>query len=190
MDWTALLTGLAGGAIGVLLTWVAAFWVRMSRIGREIEANDRALGVIDDHLETWVCDDTVRLRRELGEISERMNPQNLFWSGTHAKHLALAKEAALHAYRDQERTARSQEAEISAREGRLHGLVRLWRFEPIGLQAPDRVRPILNAWAAPVTRHIARDVPTGDKPFEINDPRRHNVETTLADLAADPYSLT
>jgi hypothetical protein len=87
---------------------------------------------------------------------------------------------------DQERTARSQEAEIGAREGRLHSLVRAWTARPFGLTAPNRVRPILDAWAAPVTRHLS----AGDPPRAIDDPRKRTVGTTLADLGSDPKALT
>jgi hypothetical protein len=39
---------------------VVAHAGRVALIKREVEANDRALGVLDDHLRTWVEGDTVR----------------------------------------------------------------------------------------------------------------------------------
>jgi hypothetical protein len=183
---TTWLVALVGGAVGSVATWAITYARRIASVKREIAANDRALRVLDDHLETWVADDTVRLRRELHEISEALNKRNLLWSGEHGFQIALAKEKALQSYRDQERTARSQEAEIGAREGRLHSLVRAWAGRSFGLTAPDRVRPILAAWAAPVTRHLS----AGDPPREIDDPRKRSVKTTLADLGGDPKSLT
>jgi hypothetical protein len=144
---TTWLVALVGGAVGSVVTWLIAYAGRVSAVKREVAANDRALRVLDDHLETWVGDDTVRLQRQLHEISEELNKRNLLWSGEHGFQIALAKEKALQSYRDQERTARSQEAEIGAREGRLHSLVRAWTSQPFGLTAPDRVRPILDAWA-------------------------------------------
>lgn len=180
------LIAIVGGAVGTVLAWLIAYAGRVAAVGREVAANDRALLVIDDHLETWVADDTVRLRRELRDISETLNKEDLFWSGHHGAQIAQAKERALHAYRDQERTARSQEAEIGAREGRLHALVRAWRTLDFGLKAPERVRPILDAWAAPVTRHLS----AADPPLEINDPRQRTVETTLADVGRDSKALT
>lgn len=180
------LVALAGGAIGSIVTWVIAYAGRLAAIRREIAANDRALRVIDDHLETWVSDDTVRLERELHDITEALNKCNLLWSGEHGVQIARAKERALQAYRDQERTARTQEADIGAREGRLHALVRAWKSLDFGLKAPERVGPILDKWAKPVTRHLS----AGDQPLAINDPRKRTVDTTLADLASDPKALT
>jgi hypothetical protein len=116
-----------------------------------------------------------------------MNRRNLFWSSAHGLRIALAKERALHAYRDQERIALGQAADIAAREGRLHLLVRAWRFEPIGLRAPEHGAPVLDRWDASVTRHNSSPA---DPPFEIDDPRKRTVESTLTDLAADPKGLT
>jgi hypothetical protein len=98
------LVALIGGSVGSVLTWLIAYAGRIALVKREVEANDRALRVIDDHLRTWVEDDTVRLRRELHVITEALNKANLFWSGHHGDQIAQAKERALHRYRDQERT--------------------------------------------------------------------------------------
>lgn len=182
---TTWLVAIVGGGIGTVLGWLIAYAGRLTALGREIAANDRALRVIDDHLETWVADDTVRLRRELREISETLNKSNLFWSGHHGQQIALAKERALQAYRDQERTARSQEADIGAREGRWHSPVRAWKRRDFGLTAPERVKPVLDAWATPVTRHLGER----DPPLEIDDPRKRTVESSLTDLDADPKGL-
>jgi hypothetical protein len=173
---------------GSVLTWLIAYAGRIPLVRREIDANDRALGVIDGHLVTWVTDDTVRLRRHLRDISETLNKEgNLFWSSHHGQQIALAKEGALHAYRDQERTARSQQAEIGAREGRWHSIYRAWKKRPFGLKAPERVKPVLDAWAAPVTRHLSNPA---EPAVEVDDPRKRTVESTLADLGSDPKALT
>jgi hypothetical protein len=95
-----------------------------------------------------------------------------------------AKERALQAYRDQERTARSQEADIAASESPRHAFYRAWRWRPQGLKAPEEVKPILDEWAAPVTRHSS-----GGR-MEIDDPRKRTIESTLADLKKDPKALT
>lgn len=173
---------------GRVLTWLSAYAARVTMVKREVEANDRALGVIDNHLQTWVADDTVRLRRELRGITEAANEPNLLWGGHHGEQITQAKEPALQAYRDQERTARSQEAEIGARESQRHSLYRAWKERPFGLAAPDRVKPALDAWAAPVTRHLPD--PEQEKALAIDDPRKRTIESTLTDLADDPKALT
>jgi hypothetical protein len=58
-------------------------------------------------------------------LREHLNAKNLFYSSKYGHLVGLAKERALHAYRDQERTAQAHAAEIQARKGQLHGL-----FEP------------------------------------------------------------
>jgi hypothetical protein len=143
--------------------------------------------LLDNHLETWVEDDTVRLRRELETISEALNEENLYWSGTHGEQIARAKERALQRYRDQERTARSHEADIGLREGWWHSRIRDAENKPFGLTAPERVRPILDKWAAPVGRHLSG---ADELPEEIDDPRDRTIESTLHDLEGDPSALT
>jgi hypothetical protein len=85
------LVALAGGAIGSIMTWVIAYAGRVAAVRREVDANDRALRVIDDHLETWVADDTVRLRRELHDITEEVNKHGLLWSGEHGVQIATRR---------------------------------------------------------------------------------------------------
>jgi hypothetical protein len=184
---TTWLVAIVGGAVGTILGWLLGWGGRVAAVGREVKANDRALRVEDDHLETWVADDTLRLRRELRNITETLNTSNLLYSGHHGQEIARAKERALQAYRDQERTARSLEAEIAAREGWLHSLVRAWCTIPFGLTAPDRVKAILDEWAASVTRHRGNPAEPG---VEVDDPRKRTVETTKADLANDSKALT
>jgi hypothetical protein len=184
---TTWVVAVVGGAVGTVLAALIAYAARVAAVGREVAANDLALRILDDHLETWVEDDTVRLRRELQAISETLNKENLFWSGTHGEQIAHAKERALQSYRDQERTARSHEAEIRGRESWLHNLWRAVKHNPFGLSAPERVRPILDRWAAPVGRHLSGE---DELPVEIDDPRSRTIETTLEELAGDVSALT
>lgn len=181
---TTFLAALAGGAIGVILAWSA----RLTAVAREIKANDRALRNIDDHLLTWVADDTIRLERALTAITNEMAQRNLFYSGEHGHQIALAKEAALQAYRDQERTSRSQAADIVAREGWRHSVVRALFYKNLvpGLWAPHIAWPVLDAWASPVTRHLSSP---SDPPLEISDPRKRTLQTTIDYLAANPKAL-
>jgi hypothetical protein len=130
----------------------------------------------------------VRLRRELRGISEAANKENLYGGGEHGQRIAQAKERALQAYRDQERTARSREAEIRARESQRHSLYRAWKKRPFGLAAPERVKPSIDQWAAPVIRHLSD--PEQEEALKIDDPRERTVESTLSDLAKDPKALT
>lgn len=179
---------LAAGAIGAIITALLAFGGRLARVGAEIEANDRALRILDRNLETWVSDASIDLVRKLRSIRNDLNARGLFHSGEYGYQIALAKEAALHRYRDQERAAQAQADEIRAREGRIHGFVRAWRFKSldIELRAPEHVLPVLDRWAAPVTQHLGPN----DPPRELDsDPRDRTVTTTLAFLDQDPNAL-
>lgn len=188
---STLLAALAGGAIGVLLTWLA----RLTVIGREIAEHDRALAALDEDLESWVADETVKLRRELQRISNSMvadpetrEERNLLWSGEHGYQVSLAKEHALEAYRNEERRTKRAAAELRAQENWAHTLARRrrGRQRAFELQAPGRARPLLDRWAAPVTRHSSSKT---DRPLLIDDPRNRTIESTLAELDLDPKAL-
>jgi hypothetical protein len=71
------------------------------------------------------------------------------------------------------------------RESQRHSRYRAWKKRPLGLTAPEEVKPILDAWAAPVSRHLDRK----QKPLRIDDPRKRTVESTLDDLRDDPKAL-
>ncbi len=188
VTWVTVVVAVAAGAVGSLLTAVLALSGRLLRIRREIEANNRAIRNIDRHLETWVSDATVDLVRELDRIRNQLNERGLFRSGAYGVEIGRAKERVLHAYRDQENTARAQADEIRAREGRTHGLVRAWRFrsDDLELRTPDRVLPVLERWATPPTQHLS---PTDEPQPLDSDPRNRTVETTLAYLDAKPNAL-
>ncbi len=189
-----VLIALAAGATGSVVTAAIAYGVRIARVRREIDANERALRLLDIHLESWVNDETLLLRRDLAHITNSMvadpetgRERNLLWSGEHGYQIARAKEAALHRYRDQERTAQSHAADIVAREGSVHALARWWSTIPEpALRAPACVRPVLDRWAAPVRRHLSGEA---DEPLAIDDPRLRTVEKTLTALDGDPKAL-
>ena len=187
LGWSAVLLALGAGAIGAVLTGLVGFGVRVSRIAAEVSANDRALRVLDRHLETWVADATVDLVRNVRDLRNRLNEHNLLFSGEYGYQVGLLKEKALHWYRDQERTAQSRADDIRARETWLHSLVRARRhIAELELHAPERVLPVLDRWAAPVTGHLGPN----DQPRPLDsDPRKRTIESTLAMLDADPKAL-
>jgi hypothetical protein len=173
---STFLAALAGGAIGVLLTWAA----RLTTVGREILAHDRAIRRWETHLETWVSDETVRLRRALTATRDELNAKGLFNSGEHSYQVALVKEQALQAYRDQERTAQSHVEDIVAAEGPAHAFLRRWRYKDlrVDLATSATVRDILDYWARPATRHLS----PGDEPAPIDDPRTRTIDRTLREI--------
>jgi hypothetical protein len=185
---TTVLVALAAGAIGSLVTALIGLGVRAARIASEINATDRSFANLDRHLETWVADETINLIRELRRVRAKLAACGALDSGDYGYKLGLAKEAALHRYRDQERTVQSQADDISAREGALHLFVRALRGNRLRLEleAPARVLPILDRWAEPLTPPGAKDEP---KALE-SDPRQRTVESTLQLLEKVPKALT
>lgn len=187
---TTFLAALAGGAIGVLLAWVA----RLTVVGRDVRAHDCTVAVLDEDLESWIADATVTLHRALSGVTAAMTADpvtheacNLHWSGHHALEVARVKEAALEAYRNEERRARREVAEIHAQEQWSHRFYRRWRRKSaIGLQTPERAREILDRWAAPVTRHLSLET---DPPYQIDDPRERTLDSTIAYLDANEKAL-
>jgi hypothetical protein len=185
---STVLLALAAGAIGSIVTAVLALGGRIARIRREIDANDRAIRNIDEHLERWVADSTIDLIRTLRRIRGELSGRGAFHSGEYAHLIGLAKEEALHWYRDQETTALSQAADIRAREGALHGLVRAWKFSgDFELRAPQAVKPVLDRWAAPATQHLSES----DEPQPLeSDPRTRTIKSTVEYLDEHPDALT
>jgi len=170
------LVAIAGGAIGTVVLIVVTGGSRFLRARWEIAEHDRLVAEHDEDLASWVSDRTLNLRREIAQTTEDLNKENLFYSSTHAKALSLAKERALHAYRDElRRVRRALHAMRDAERGsHTYWRRRLGRPFP-DLRAPSRAEPVLDAWRASVTRH-------GGSAASVLDPTRIDLNETLAEL--------
>jgi hypothetical protein len=140
--------------------------------GQAVRTDSGLLGRGVRSAATEVIDRFFRARREVAEN----NDKNLLYSSTHGYRLALAKEAALHDYRDK---LRRVERALTARretEGRFH---RFWRWRlgrPFpSLTVPQSAEPVLDAWREPITRHKG-------PAQEVVDPTRHDLDDVLADV--------
>ncbi len=173
--WDALWIALAGGAIATIIAYVARFFA----VPSEIAANDRAVGERDEDLDQWIADEHVQLKRRLETIRKELAATNTFYSGQYGHRLNLAKEEAIHAYRDQERQARRDVALIRDREHWPHGLWRkLTRRPLVQLKVPERADEVLDAWATPPSKHLS----SGDVPPRLDDPRNRSLEDVLAEV--------
>lgn len=183
-DWTTLIVGGAAGAVATALI-AAVVWLR--GIPGALDANTRAIADLDEDLGTWVADAHVKLKRELRRIRNELNARGAFHSGEHGYQVGLAKERALHAYRDQERRAKREAAEIRASEGWLH---RQWRWvttrPELELRTPDKAAAVLDAWRLPATRHLSET----DTPAQVDDPTARTLDGTLAEVAASTAEMT
>jgi hypothetical protein len=117
---------------------VLGFVARSLGVPGEIAANDRAVRERDEDLQAWLTDEHVRLKRELEQIRRKLAADGLFHSGEYGLfrsgeygyRLNLAKEAAIHEYRDQKRRARRDVALIHGRETWVHGVWRQITLQP------------------------------------------------------------
>lgn len=175
--WDALWIALAGGAIATVLGYIA----RSLAIPGEVAANDAAVRQRDRDLESWLTDEHVRLKRKLHKLRGELSARGAFYSGEYGHRLNLAKEAAIHAYRDQERQARRDVALIHDRERWSH---RLWRgvtFQPRSqLEIPAQAQELLDAWATPPRKHLS----PGDEPQHLDDPRKRALDSLLDEIRA------
>jgi hypothetical protein len=151
------------------------------KVPSEVREHDRGSRERNEDLESWVSDETRRLKLELDGITEEMNKAGLLWGGAHGVAVAAAKERALHAFRDQERQARRDITRLRESETWAHGVWRKLRGRRRPeLTASERVEPVLEVWRAPVTRHLADK--TDSTVVEVDDPTRRNLDATITEL--------
>jgi hypothetical protein len=177
-----VLTALAGGAIGSVLTAGFGQAARARVAWSEVDLHDQDAAERNAQLLAWVDDRTLQLAREMYQITEEFSGRGAFHSSLHANALVGAKAQALHEFRDEEWRARIALANIRAAEGFWHHLWRLARRHPAAtLTASADAEPFLNRWREPVARH-------GDPPATPVDRTRRTMEQARADL--DRLSLT
>ena len=165
-----------GAVIGATAAWAFAVGDRFFCARREVAENDRAVADHDEDLASWVSDRHLRLRRDVGRLASELNARGLFHSGELGYQLALAKETALHEYRDELRRVERAVAARREAEGRFH---RVWRrLLGRSFQSPtasERAQPVLDTWREAVTRH-------GHPAHEVVDPARRDLDDALADV--------
>jgi hypothetical protein len=183
----ALEDAVVGGIIGAASAGVIALMVRAVAIPSEARAHDRFVGDRDEDLARWISDEHVRLAREIRTIGSNLNARNLFYSGELGYQVGLAKERALHAYRDQETQARRDAAAVHDRETMLHRIYRGLRRQPFrDLETPVRATPVLDLWREPVTRHLQ----PSDRPAEVDDPAARTLDVLLTKLDTERGRFT
>lgn len=170
---------IAAGAIGSLITILAALLVRLAMVPGEIRAHDRRAHDRDDDLAQWIADRDLFLRRELHATREQLNTENLLDGGTYALRVGLVKERALHEWRDEERLAHRDVAALYDREGPLHRFRRAWptRTPRRQLATPAPAQRILDAWRTPPSNSQGRS----GKSLPFDDPTQRVFTRALAD---------
>jgi len=169
---------LAGGAIGAVLTVVLAQAGRAYLAWAEVTMHNEEAAEINSDLAAWVDDRTIALEHELKRRTGDANSKGLLYSGGHGVSRAHAKADALQDYRDREWHVRAALARLRAAEGPWHGLWRLLRrSKGPRLTIADVVKPFLNRWREPVTKH-------GGEPVAVLDRTTRTLADGLADLPA------
>lgn len=149
-----LLIGLAGGAIGAVVTAIftqaGRAWIAWGEVTlHDEEADDR-----NRRLRTWVNDRTRALVRAMKGHTTRLASEGQLYSGAHGVAVAEAKAQALHEYRDEADRASIDLARIRAKEGGWHSFWRKPRRRPAPtLTAARDVEPFLQRWRERVSRH-------------------------------------
>lgn len=158
-----LLTAAMGGTVVAALTAAA----RAAGIPGDVRVHDAAIRERDNQLATWVADRDYALGRQCTAIRLKVTPgprdapppsgiaatvheDRASGAAKADRAVADARALALHEYRDQERLARIDIAQVLNAEGWAHRGYRklpLFRRRPIrSLTTPDRAVPVLNAW--------------------------------------------
>lgn len=137
-----MLTALVGGAVGFLLGALA----RALGIPGDVRTHQAAIADRDDQLASWIADRHYALQRKCQEVRAREPTA----SKATDQHVADARAAALHEYRDESRRARLDVATILASEGWAHRLYRrATRQGSPQLKSPECAEPLLDAWRRP-----------------------------------------
>jgi hypothetical protein len=149
-----LLAAIIGGAIGVVITALA----RALGVPSEVRSHDAAIADRDDQLATWVADRNYVLGKVSTGIRDRpttpppdVHPAtgHQFVTTPHQMDVAIASErgTALHEYRDEERRAKLDRAQILATEGWGHRLWRKLTSNPAPeLHTPEKATLVLDSW--------------------------------------------
>ena len=158
---------LAGGSAGSILTLLVG-------VPAQVRDHDRLVAEYDDDLAQWVADEMVRLEREIERHKNEMAGSGHLYSGAYLRGIAHLKEAALHAYRDEERGAERKRAALNDVEGWRH---RAWRRvhpgrKPLAaLSSPKEVEPLLDLWR--------REVPRDGDSAPVSDPTKRSLTWAL-----------
>src|SRR5262249_6486199 len=115
-------------------------------------------------------------------VRARLAADGILASGEYAYRIGMTKERALHQYRDQVRQARRDIERIYGREGWLHALVRRRVTTQQGkLDAPERARPLIDAWREPPRSGGDRRL---NAPQPWTDPTERTLEKSLSEIGA------
>jgi hypothetical protein len=120
---------------------------RLAKIPAEIRRHDRLIRERNEDLARWIADDDRALTRELDQIDERCNTQNLFYSSERMKQRVSARQEVLRRYRDQKTAADRYVANVADEESWPHVLWRRARKRPMPeLEAPSTLRRVIGRW--------------------------------------------
>ena len=175
---TELAIGLAGGAIGALLTAFFAQAARAWLAWGEVTLHDFEAEERNRRLRIWVDDRTRELVEEAQGITNQCASEGRLYSGAHGRTVAAAKARALHQYRDEAERASIDLMALRAEEGAWHSLWRVLRRRAApNLSSAAEVEPFLDRWREPVSRHGEEAAP-----ITPMDRTRRTIEDALAEL--------
>jgi hypothetical protein len=99
-------------------------------LGRQIARHDVLAGRIYEDRINWVRDEDKKLRKNLREADERLNKENLYWSGHRFKVHDEFCDDLLHRWRDRNLEAERASEDIYSKENLSHTAWRRFRSKP------------------------------------------------------------
>lgn len=185
---TDLLTAALGGSLVAALTAAA----RAAGIPGDVRTHDAAIRDRDDQLATWVADRNYELQRECTALRLLLGPQPAVlddgaggvsnWPAmAHQTDLdiAAARGLAIHEYRDQERLARIDVAQLLAGEGWPHRVYRKLRRRSVpSLSTPSRAQRVLDSWRK------QSSMSSDERPVWPDDATKRTLEDAIANVRA------
>jgi hypothetical protein len=173
-----LLVGLAGGAIGAVLTAILGQAGRAWLAWGEVTLHDQEASDRNRRLRVWVDDRTRLLVQRMRAHTTHLAAEGQLYSGAHGRAVAEEKAKALHEFRDEVEQANIDLARLRTKEGAWHSWWRTVRRRPVpAVTAAAEVEPFIERWREPVTRH-------GDStnPIVPLDRTRRTFQDALAEL--------
>ena len=184
-----LAIALIGGAIGSVATAGLTQLGRARVAWHDVALHDLEAAERNAQLIVWVDDRTRQLVIDMSGVTNDCAGRELSRSSIQGGGLQLAKEQALHEYRDEEWRARLDLFQLRAREGSWHALWRRVRRRPApSLTARAEVEPFLERWREPVTPPHQRE--RGSHGAGSHDPHPRRCVGRATRATADVNSLS
>jgi hypothetical protein len=134
---TAFVAALAGAIVGPLFA-----------ASVEVRQHDQQIRARDNDLEEWLVTRHREFRRRWNELQQQMNAAGILHGGAPTQARSKVGTIALYEYREALRQAHADRAQVVAREGWSHALIRRARRRALPeLATPERAGALVGYWS-------------------------------------------